>query len=116
MSGFTLKFLQDVNQIVNEAWGGMDNVATPQGNIPTNPQDEFYRREAADMSLTYGATRKPVRNKKEFVEAVANKSDVEPKYVYNKIKELEKKSRPGRRYEIDIDELLDYLRQLKAGH
>ena len=111
MSGFSLKFLQDVNRMMNEGWGGMDNVVRPQGNIPTNSEDEFYRREGADMSLIYGPTRRPVRNKKEFVEQIADKYNLEYSQVYAEIRKLEKKGKP-----IDIDVLLSELQKLKAGH
>ena len=105
------KLIRDVNHIVNEGWGGMDNVARPQGNISTNSEDEFYRREGADMSLIYGPTRRPVRNKKEFVEQIADKYNLEYSQVYAEIRKLEKKGKP-----IDIDVLLSELQKLKAGH
>ena len=106
MSGFSLKFLQDVNRMMNES-----RYLNPGQAVSVNSEDEFYRKEGEDMSLIYGPTRKPVRNKKEFVEQIADKFDLEYNQVYAEIRKLEIKKKP-----IDIDVLHDELRKLKGGH
>ena len=112
--GISKKLIQDVHRIINEKWD-MGDVARPQGNIPTNPEDEFYRREAADMSLVYGATRRPVRNKKEFADALANKFNLERNQVLEEIRKLEQKLRPKEKYDF-INVLLDELKKLSGRH
>ena len=78
--------------------------------VSVNSEDEFYRKEGEEMSLIYGPTRRPVRNKKEFVEQIADKFNLEYKQVYAEIRKLEQRGKP-----IDIDVLLDELRKLRAG-
>jgi len=97
------EFIQSIHRVV-EGFGNDQMVSV-------NSEDEFYRKEGEDMSLVYGPTRRPVRNKKEFVEQIADKFNLEYSQVYGEIRKLEQKGKP-----IDIDVLLDELRKLSGGH
>jgi len=101
------EFIQSVHRVMEGKWGGMDNVARPQGNIPTNNIDRRYREAGEDDGLIYGPSRKPVQNKKEFVEQIADKFDLEYSQVYGVIRRL---GEP-----VDFDVLYDELRKLQRG-
>jgi len=96
------EFIQSIQRVVEGF--GTDQM------VSVNSEDEFYRKEGEEMSLIYGPTRRPVRNKKEFVEQIADKFNLEYKQVYAEIRKLEQRGKP-----IDIDVLLDELRKLRAG-
>ena len=104
MSGFSLKFLQEINRIVNEKWDmGDDSVVKPQGKIPTSNIEARYRKEGADMGWKNKG--RPIRNKKDFVEVAANHYEQEYAYVWNLINKL---GEP-----VNFDVLFDHLQKAR---
>jgi hypothetical protein len=101
------EFIQGIHRVV-EGFGNDQMVSA-------NSEDEFYRHEGEEMSLVYGINRRPVRNKIEFADALADKYNLKRNQVLEKIRELEQKMRPKEKYDF-INVLLDELKKLSGGH
>ena len=101
------EFIQGIHRVI-EGFGNDQMVSV-------NSEDEFYRKEGEDMSLVHGINRKPVRNKIEFADALADKFNLERSQVLAEIRKLEQKLRPKEKYDF-INNLLDELKKLSGGH
>lgn len=101
------EFIQGIHRVVE--------VFSNDQMVSAHSEDEFYRHEGEEMSLVYGPTRRPVRNKLEFAEVLADKYNLKRSQVLAEIRKLEQKLRPKADTDF-INVLLDELKKLSGGH
>ena len=101
MSGFSLKFLQDVNRMMNEGrWDmGDDSVAKPRGKIPTSNAEARFRQRAEKLRRENGELKNHpnVQNIDDYVDAMSDHFQLDRQTVWNIIHQPKFAGRDGRK-------------------
>lgn len=108
--GISKKLIQDVHRIINEAWGGMDNVATPRGKIPTSNAEARFRRRAEKLRKEYGELKNHpnVQNIDDYVDAMSDHFNLDRRTVWNIIRHPKFAGRDGQNL-FDFDKFEEAL-------